>query len=563
MHRNELHEGTGSGLSTAALALLYSSMRIATWINKAIPGRVLALGAVAGFGVASVGCDGRGEWDLRSSGPRHVILISVDTLRADHLGCYGNDWIESPVIDELAAQGVLFENCSSTASTTLASHTSIMTGTYPHRHGAPRNGFLVDEGNLMLAELLGRAGFFSAGFVGAIPLDASVGFPQGFRVYDAPSFDQVHRSADDVNSQVFAWLKEWQGAQSNSQELGRLFLFVHYYDVHAPYNQPAPFKGMYRGEDPVSDKDRKSARNLLILRDWMQGVEEQAAKGGPSLPAAMKELESASASDPEMAFLLSAEGRDELEANFARAELAAAEIARDYAAGVSYCDNRIGQLLQALESAGILDQSLVVLTADHGEILVGRKEYFSHGKTVYQEEVHVPLIMRLPTATGDVPAGGRRVSAVVSGVDIAPTILDALGLEQVPGMQGRSLSAALDGSELEARAAFSEATKPRFPIDPKVADWPNNANFQSVRLGNLKLLVKSMNGFRALYDLNRDPGELENLFAASSAQQSDHVHELESILEAWRDGAEFPAIREVEAEGLSIGLEALGYVDED
>ncbi len=545
------------------MALLYSSMRFATWNQRVDAGRSLVSGPLCGVALALVGCGGKAEWDIHASGPQHVILISVDTLRADHLGCYGNEWVESPVMDALAAQGVLFENCASTASTTLASHTSIMTGTYPHRHGAPRNGFLVDAGNLMLAEVLGQAGFFSAGFVGAIPLDASVGFPQGFRVYDAPDLEQVHRSADEVNRQVFSWLEDWQSAQGDAENLSRLFLFVHYYDVHAPYNQPDPFSGMYRGEHPVSDKDRKSARNLLILRDWMEGVEEQAAKGGPSLPAAMKKLELASSSDPEMAFLLSPAGSDELQASFARAELAAAEIARDYAAGVSFCDNRIGQLLEALEAAGILNQALVVLTADHGEILVGRKEYFSHGKTVYQEEVHVPLIMRLPNATGVTPGGGRRVPAVVSGVDIAPTILDVLGLEQVPGVQGRSLLAALNGAELEARAAFSEATKPRFPIDPKVVDWPNNANYQSVRFGDLKLLVKSMNSTRALYDLGRDPGELEDLFEESTGQKALEAHELESLLEAWRSEADFPSIREVQTEGLSIGLEALGYVDED
>ena len=116
----------------------------------------------------------------------NVIFISIDTLRADHLGCYGHPFVKSPHIDRLAAEGVRFTNHFSAVSTTLSSHTTMMTGTYPHTHGVVRNGFVVHGDNLMMAEILGRAGFKTAGFVGAHPLFPATSFSLGFDHFDAP-----------------------------------------------------------------------------------------------------------------------------------------------------------------------------------------------------------------------------------------------------------------------------------------------------------------------------------------------------------------------------------------
>ena len=122
-----------------------------------------------------------GEFPL---GIRHVLLISLDTLRADHLACYGHEFVQSPALDELAREGVVFDYCISSAPTTLASHTSLFTGKYPHTHGVPRNGFEVPDANVMLPEVLREHGFRTAGFAGAAPLDTDVNFHQGWGLHE-------------------------------------------------------------------------------------------------------------------------------------------------------------------------------------------------------------------------------------------------------------------------------------------------------------------------------------------------------------------------------------------
>ena len=121
---------------------------------------------------------------------RHIILITLDTTRADHLGCYGNPAVQTPALDQLASEGVRFASCASAASTTLASHASILTGTYPHRHGVPRNGFTLSERARTLAEVLDEAGFWCAGFLGSAALTGRTGIDQGFVHWDE-DFDEA------------------------------------------------------------------------------------------------------------------------------------------------------------------------------------------------------------------------------------------------------------------------------------------------------------------------------------------------------------------------------------
>ena len=192
-------------------------------------------GAVAAL--ACLAC-GSAQWpQLRS-----LVLISIDTLRADRLGCYGYERDTSPHIDGLAAEGVRFTNAASAASTTLTSHTSLMTGTWPHTHGVARNGCEVPDENVMLAEVLRGHGFRTAAFVGAAPLDAVVRFDQGFEIYDSrysvEASIEPERRAEEVTDAVLGWL-------DRERPKKRLFLFAHYYDCHAPYAPPAPFTGLF------------------------------------------------------------------------------------------------------------------------------------------------------------------------------------------------------------------------------------------------------------------------------------------------------------------------------
>lgn len=498
-------------------------------------------------------CNRSGDKHSEVVGPRHVIFISVDTLRSDHLGCYGNDWIQSPSIDNLAAEAVLFENCSSTATTTLPSHTSMMTGLYPHGHGVPRNGFMVHDSNTMLAEFLSEKGFITAGFNAAIPLDPITGFDQGFLEFGSLPLTEQRQSADDINRKTLDWVAKWKRDQVDSD---RLFLFIHYYDVHTPYEQPPPFSGMYRDTDVDYDLSLNETIKLLGIRDWMQ--EAQAAEE-PADKLHAQELstleQSFGKSDLDEA--LGPEARAELQQQISIAKKAARQLAQDYAAGVTYCDDRIGQLLEALDAFGILEESVLVLTSDHGEMLTEHGTYFCHGKTVHQHELHVPLLIRLPGAEN----AGYRVAKAVSGVDLTPTILDLLGLDVPQYMEGRSLRACLEERELDPAPVFGEATNLAHKYLQSSERWPNRINYQSVQLRGYKYQERTRTGDAELFNLRVDPDEKVNLLE-SPTPKIDSVHqELQALLNQWRAQADFPPLSRVELEEMHEGLEALGYVD--
>jgi len=175
-----------------------------------------------------------------------VIFISLDTTRPDHIGCYGNDWVRTPRLDELARESILLLNYRTVVSATLPSHLSLLTGNYPHTHGVVSNGYMVNSENVMLAEILGDAGFHTAGFLGSFALESRFHFDQGFDHFDENfdievgtfGADQNQRSAETVNNAVFRYLEDRSVDE-------RLFLFIHYFDPHAPHTPPPPYDTLY------------------------------------------------------------------------------------------------------------------------------------------------------------------------------------------------------------------------------------------------------------------------------------------------------------------------------
>lgn len=444
------------------------------------------------------------------SAPRHVLLITLDTTRADHLGAYGQARFETPVLDALAAEGALFEQCSSAAATTLSSHTSLMTGAYPLRHGVARNGFTVDPSNRMLAEALGEAGFECSAFVASSALVSATGMNQGFGLYDehfdlpaSPGGnDQAQRSARSVSDAVLSRLDAWQAAGASD----RLFLFAHYFDPHAPYGPP--------GSDEVAGfEDIEGAVVVQQRRLVGRGLGQQAVIGsGLPVELAGPVVTTPSPEDERLAAL--------------------------YGAEVEYLDFEVGRLMAGLAARGMLEETLVVLTADHGETFWEQGNFWNHGLWVGEADVHVPLIIRGP---GVLP--GARVSTPVSGVDLAPTILDAVGLSAGPGDdpgRGRSLLGALGGADLATRAVFSEATQPgpRLESGGELA-WPGDAKPQAVRLGGWKLIKAPYLGVRQLYNLAVDPSGRRDLLSEPSLEPPARaaLQDLERAHRAWRDAA--------------------------
>ncbi len=269
-----------------------------------------------------------------------MVVISIDTARADHFGFLGSEHVRTPGLDAFVREAIVFTDYMTVVPTTLASHATLFTGKYPHHHGTPRNGFMINEANEMLAETLQEAGFHTAGFAGSFALDERFGFAQGFDHYDQDfdiyvgdnGADQNQRLAEQVTDAALAYLDE-AGVPD------RLFLFAHYFDPHAPYSAPAPFDTAY---DPQGTHGLYPAEAIKRYEGFSPEQKERSIR----------------------------------------------RLAMQYASEVSYTDQHVARLLDDLAGRGVLDQALVVVTTDHGECLWEHGEEFDHGRTVYQATMH-------------------------------------------------------------------------------------------------------------------------------------------------------------------------------
>ena len=321
----------------------------------------------------------------------NVLLVTVDTLRADHLSSYGFELPTSPHIDALAAQGALFERAVAASSSTAPSHASILTSLYPRQHSIGyRNGDTRLEGAATLAELLRARGYATGAFVGNVVLRRRTGLDRGFESYDdqlpAPEANRplvFERRARDTTERALAWLERAEDP---------FFLWVHYQDPHGPYDPP---DGYSDGFAAIREPDEEPLPRL----------ESSLAYGGIPAYQALPGLTRAS------------------------------EYRARYADEIRYTDHWIGELLAAPR----LRDAIVVLTADHGESLGERGRYFMHGTTTLPPEAHVPLIVRAP---GIAPG---RLGTTVSHVDIVPTILELAGVPAPEGLRGLALGPALRG----------------------------------------------------------------------------------------------------------------------
>jgi len=415
---------------------------------------------------------------------RSVVLISIDTLRADHLGSYGYGRPTSPNLDALAARGARFTNCWSTAPWTVPAHFSMFTGLYPRSHGVDGWEKSLAEETGTLAAAMKAAGFATAAFVNVKLLSDERGYGRGFDHYELVQPAKRPWSTTDVVERVLAWHAE------HASE--RYFLFVHLYDVHSDYVARRPYMREladldYRG--PV----RGTTRQLKKLRQGKIGPwgEEEARR--------LRDL---------------------------------------YDAGIRQLDDEIRPLLDAV----VADDVLVMVTSDHGE------EFFDHGsvlhgRTVYEELVHVPLVLVGP---GVEP--GRTVDANVSIVDLMPTALASTGIAIPDGLEGVDLGPTwLGGPFDDERLLFGEADK-----------WlaMEEGNYRrAVRRGSFKLVYDALSDRREVYDLSVDPDELHDLSGAEPALSKALALELERFEAGARELEDSLELSEEELEA----LKELGY----
>ena len=469
-----------------------------------------------------------------TGGRPNVLLVTIDTLRADRLGCYGKASARTPRIDALASQGILFEQATAQANTTGPSHATILTGLLPLEHGATINGKPLSREAVTLGERLASDGYRSAAFVSGFTLaDAACGFASRFERYDdrllalrwmpqlaerltmvqtAFQFAQrrgvrIQRSdrpAGETVDAALAWL--------DRLEDGPFFLWVHFYDPHAPYEPPPPFDRMH---DP-----RYRDTGQYGQFNWYE---------------------------------LSTPKRSEL----VRDEAARQHMVALHDGEVSYGDEQVGRLLDALTARGELDHTLVAFTSDHGEGLGSHGYFFDHGSFLYDEELHVPLVLRLPGAEH----AGTRVAGQVRLLDIAPTILEVLGLEPEGMRGGSSLLAMLaPGTAATQRPSLALAR-----MDGSHSGFALDGQRVSLRRGGLKLIWTSEHWLDTqriapryeLYDLARDPGELDDLLPREEPVEG--LDELRAELELFRAACEQLGERGTLAPDVADHLRRLGY----
>ena len=293
---------------------------------------------------------------LSKNRPQNLLLITIDTLRADHLGCYGNQNIQTPTIDALAAQGMLFQQAFTPVPITLPSHASILTALYPPAHGIRDNGyFILDDSHQTLAEILKEKGYITGAIVASYVLNSRFGLAQGFDFYEDnivpdPNGNnpfRYERRADAVVALAEDWLSKNKGE--------KFFLWLHLFDPHDPYEPPEPYKSEY-------------------------------------------------AQTP-------------------------------YDGEIAFTDACLGQLLKKMEELKIQQNTLIVLTSDHGEGL-GEHGEKTHSTFIYDTTLHVPLIISIP----GLKAAGRSYDFLVRTTDILPTALGLMGLAKTEEKYGQGIN---------------------------------------------------------------------------------------------------------------------------
>ena len=320
--------------------------------------------------------------EVARGGRPNVIIYLIDTLRADHLGVYGYPRPTSPNIDRFAQDSVLFLDASAHSSWTRPSVVSLLTGLLPPAHGVQGRADKLPASVRTLAEMLGEQGYETLGLVTNGNVGPTFGLDRGFSYFrhlrESTERPEMHRLSDHLNEWIFRFL------DNRADDPRPFFLYAHATDPHLPYTPPEPFRRRFAaGVDPAIGQ-RESARAITSTRG-----------GSEETRAALVDL---------------------------------------YDGEIAFNDHHFGRLLADLRQRGLYDSSLIVLAADHGEEFLDHGGW-EHGKTLYSEQLHVPLILKLPGGAG----AGTRVATSVSQVDVLPTILDLLAIDPPAVIDGRSL----------------------------------------------------------------------------------------------------------------------------
>jgi len=396
--------------------------------------------------------------------PPNVVLITIDTLRADHLGCYGYQKIKTPNIDGLAANGTRFTRAFTAVPVTLPSHTAMLTGTYPMLSGMHDfSANKLSPQQPTLATVLKQSGYATGAVVGSAVLDSRFGLNHGFDFYydhfdfsrlEEANLDEMERPGNVVADQALEWLAK------NSQK--KFFLWMHLYDPHYPYHPPEPY------------------------------------------------------------------GREYAD--------------RPYDGEIAFADEQVGRLLRFLKDKGLYQNTVIVLSGDHGESL-GEHGEKTHGFFIYNATMRVPLIIHLPGKSA-----AQVVESTVSLVDLMSTALQAAGVDIPSQVQGQSLLPLLRGDKADRpRTVYGETFLPRIHFNWSELRGAENAKYHFIDAPRPEL-----------YDLARDPGELHNLLAEKRAVANEMRAQLVALIRDNSAGKELAEKTGLDP-ALMERLKSLGY----
>ena len=432
-----------------------------------------------------VGCGGAPDPTVRN-----LVLVSLDTLRADRLGVYGYERDTSPRLDAFAREAFVFERAQSAGNATVGAHHALFQSRPASRAIAQK------ETAPTLAGLLRDRGWRTAGFTDGGTMSRAMGFARGFQRFD----DGNHGLAESL-PKALAWIDE-VGTGS-----APFYLFLHSFDVHLPYDPPPPwdhrFGSDYRG--PVTGPSTQPL--LRSIRQIFEGRNVAPVELGPA--------------DRERVSAL-------------------------YDGEIAKSDALLGQLLARLDAAPLRDDTLVVVLSDHGE------EFWEHGSvlhshTLYQELLHVPLLVRVPAWR----ERAHRIDRRVSMLDLLPTLLELLDVAAPPGLQGRSLVPLMR----EPDAALA-------PMGLLSEGYPFGLNQQALVAGRFKLIRTLPTGRVELYDLEQDPGEQNDLAGARARLRERMLAALDQQLPVAVPAPEDPLARPDQLDpDTRRRLRELGYID--
>ena len=444
-------------------------------------------------------------WFVLRPAPRpNIVLITLESVRPDHLGCYGYDRPTSPALDSLAADGMVYQNVQAVSSWTLAAHTSMFTGLYPDAHRVIGSLSRLDDRCTTLAEILTGEGYQCAGVVSGPYLKRAHGLHQGFAYYDesASANSRKLAHAKVTCPEMESGLRRFITRIRNRKQ--PFFLFAYFWDPHYDYIPPEPFNRTFVTEDcePID----------IAHYEVTPTVSAQSTPG-------------------ELAYVVS-----------------------QYDGEIRWTDQHLARFFQLLKASGLWENTAIIVTADHGE------DFFEHGQKghkndLYVESLHVPLIIKMPHES-------RRGhdARLASQVDIFPTILELAKAETEVPYQGISLLAPPPPSD---RPIFFELLTARYFPKPD-GGWTlyDVHNWHGVQQGDYKYVNVAEEERNELYDHREDPAERKNLYGEPDTPANTLLSLLQSSLAADEELAQqYGTAGEATLDQKALeNLRSLGYV---